>query len=189
MKFLSSVLLLLFVAGCASQRTAKRYDAIDGVTVDQMIGNRLAPRPFTKELICLNARREVSAATGKKEYFLYTELISTTGFTPAPGESLVLSIDGERHAFTSTNSPTVFVARPGYDSTLFKASADVFVKIANAKEVKVRLKGNAQVIEEEMTRANIRRFREYLVKYYQTADAGQPAGAPPASKKSESKKS
>jgi len=193
MKVLSSVLLIALLTGCASNRTVRKYDAIDGVTVDQMIGNRIAPRPFTKELLCLNARREVNAGTGRKEYFLYTELISTTGFTVTPGESLVLSIDGERHAFTSTNSATVFVARPGYEATLYKASADVFVKIANAREVKVRLKGNSQVIEEKMTRSNIRKFREYLVKYYQTADASRPADSKSPVKspagKSEPKKS
>lgn len=193
MKFLSRVLLLALLTGCASRHTVKRYDAIDGVTIEQMVGNRIAPRPFTKELICLNARREVSAATGRKDHYLYTELISTTGFTAAPGESLVLAIDGERHAFTATNSATVFVPRPGYEAALYPASPEVFVKIANAREVKVRLKGNNHVLEEKMTRANIRQFREYLVKYYQTADAGQlieqkaPAKSP--AKKSQPKKS
>ena len=63
MKVLSSVFLIVLLAGCASNRTVKKYDAIDGVTIDQMVGNRIAPRPFTRELICLNARREVFASS------------------------------------------------------------------------------------------------------------------------------
>ena len=182
-RLLPLLLVSTALMGCASSNTAKRFDAIDGVTVDQMVGNRIAPRPFTRDLVCLNARREIKSANGQAEHFLYTEIISTTGFVPAAGESLVLSIDGERFGFSPTNSATAFVARRGYETTLYKASPEVFVKIANAKDVRLRLKGNAQVIEKHFSRTNIQRFRDYLVQYYQSSPKAQQAAVRTANEK------
>jgi hypothetical protein len=173
-------LLTALLSGCVINSTTKRHDAVEGVMVDQMVGNQVGTRFLSKNVLCLNARREIKAATGQREHFLYTELISVTGFTPQAGESLVLNVDGERFGFTPTNSSSAFVSRRGYEATLYRASAEVLVKIANAKEVTMRLKGNNQVIERRLSSWNRGEFRDYLAKYYQdpTPEIVKPAPAP-----------
>jgi hypothetical protein len=100
------------------------------------------------------------------DYFLYTELLAPPDFTLQTGESLVLLVDGVRHGFSATQSQTAFVSRKGFNSTLYRASPEVLVAIANAQEVKLRLRGVNSVIERNLTASSRKRFREFLLKYF-----------------------
>ena len=100
------------------------------------------------------------------EYFLYTELIPPADFILAPGESLILLVDGVRYGFTPSQSGTSFVGRRGYNSNLYRTPPEVFVAIANAKEVRIRFKGVSGVVEREMNSSSRRHFREFLAKYF-----------------------
>ncbi len=162
---------------CAS-RSVARYDKIDAVKVEQMAGNTLPHGLISKSVLCLNARREIYQS-GRTDHYLYTELATTTDFSLAPGESLVLLTDGERHAFAPTNSQTVFVGRRGFASTLYPVPVDIFVKIVNSRETKVRLKGTGAVLDQELSSANRQRFREYLLRYFSKPPmAAWPAASP-----------
>ncbi len=124
-----------------------------------------------------------------REYFLYTEFTPPPEFTLAGGESLVLLVDGVRHGFTATNSNTAFIARKGFTSHLYKVSPEQLVDIANAGEVKIRLKGTTSVIERQMNAGSRNTFKQFLLKYLvpDPAPAGtepnndQPKPAPPVS--------
>jgi hypothetical protein len=107
------------------------------------------------------------------EYFLYTELIPPPDFILAPGESLILLVDGVRHGFSPSQSGTALAGRRGYNSNLYRVPPEVFVAIANAKVVKVRFKGVNSVVEREMSSASRQHFREFLAKYF--APASPPA--------------
>jgi len=114
------------------------------------------------------------------DYFLYGELIAPADFIPIQsGESLVLLVDGVRYGFSPSPSSTAFVARKGFASALYRASPEALVAIANAKEVKVRIKGVNNVIERTMSAGAIKNFKQFLVKYFQA----EPEPVPPASVK------
>jgi hypothetical protein len=100
------------------------------------------------------------------DYFLYTELTPPSDFTLAPGESLILLVDGVRYGFTTSTSGTAFVGRRGFTSGLYRVPGEVLVAIANAQEVKVRFKGVNSVIEREMSASSRENFRKYLAKYF-----------------------
>lgn len=97
------------------------------------------------------------------DYYLYTEIIPPPDFVPHTGESLVVLVNGARHSFASTNAPPGFVARKGFLTTFYKTTPAVLVAIANAQEVKVRVRGNNTHLERRMSSASQNRFREFLL--------------------------
>jgi len=107
------------------------------------------------------------------DYFLYTELTPPSDFVLAPGESLILLVDGVRYGFAPSTSNTAFVGRRGFTSALYRTSGEVLVAIANAQEVKVRFKGLNNVIERDMSAGSRENFRQYLARYFvpQTPEA------------------
>ena len=101
------------------------------------------------------------------DYFLYTELIPPPDFTPqTQGETLVLLVDGVRHGFTPGQSGTAFVARKGYTTAIYKVSGEVLTDIANAKEVRLRLKGVNNVVERTLSGGSRQNFRAFLARYF-----------------------
>ncbi|MCX8154894.1 MAG: hypothetical protein N3J91_00345 [Verrucomicrobiae bacterium] len=99
------------------------------------------------------------------DHYLFTELTPPPDFTLAPGENLILVLDGQRHGFAPTNSPA-FQGRREFVSTLYKVSPEVLVQLANAREAKLRLRGVNYAIERSISRSCQQKFREFLVRYY-----------------------
>ena len=100
------------------------------------------------------------------DYFLYSELIPPPEFTLAPGESLILLVDGVRYGFTPGQSGTGFAARKGYTSTLYRVPPEALVAIANAKEVRIRFKGVTTLLERKMSASSQSNFRAFVSKYF-----------------------
>lgn len=171
---------LLCAAGAAlsltaCQNTTHRVDRFDNVRIQQMTANSVTRSWFEKVVVCLNARREIRA-DGSAEHFLQLEHTPIPDFTLAPGESFTLLVDGARHTFAPTNSPAAVVSRPGFTTLTFRTQPQLFVDIANARNVELRLKGTANVLERRLARASVKEFKDYLLKYYQQPP--QPPSAP-----------
>ena len=107
--------------------------------------------------------------------FLYTEVVGAPDFTLQSGESLVLLVDGRRYGFSPGQSSTVFVSREGWTSTLYRIPPEVLVAIANAQEVRLRIKGHDSTIERTLSRSSKRHFKQYLLKYFTAAKPRRPA--------------
>lgn len=108
------------------------------------------------------------------DYFLTVEYTPPPDFVLQSGESLVLLVDGVRHPLTQATSPSVLVPRRGFSIALYRATPQLFVDIANAKQVSFRLKGATAVIEKKMNAGSRANFRKFLVKYF-TPEASQSA--------------
>jgi hypothetical protein len=100
------------------------------------------------------------------DYFLYTELTPPPDFTPAPGENLILLVDGTRYAFAPTPAVAAFNARKGYNATLYRVPPDVLVAIANATTVQVRLRGTTSIIDRTLSNSSRQNFKEFMLKYF-----------------------
>lgn len=100
------------------------------------------------------------------DYYLAAELTPPPDFTLAPGDSLALLIDGERHVFAVSTPQAAAASRKGFSTYYYRVPPDVLVDIANAREVKVRLKGVSSTVEREMNRASRKHFRAFLLKYF-----------------------
>jgi hypothetical protein len=111
------------------------------------------------------------------EYFLTAEYTPPPDFTLQSGESLVLLVDGVRRPLPQATSPSVLVPRRGFAAALYHATPQLLVDIANAKQVKLRLKGVNAVIEKNMSASSRANFRQFLLKYFTPDDS---CGATPA---------
>ena len=95
------------------------------------------------------------------DHYLVTELIAPSDFVLAPSESLVLLVDGKRMSFSATNSIASFVGRRGFASTLYRVPEGTFQEIADAEDVRVRLRGVNSVIDREMPRSARKEFARF----------------------------
>jgi hypothetical protein len=122
------------------------------------------------------------------DYYVWAEFTPPPDFSLQPGESLVLVVDGVRHALTATNSPSVVVPRRGFSAALYRVPPQLLVDIANARQVKIRLKGVSAVIEREMSHASRNNFKKFLVKYFQPDEpaASGSFGAKPSASRADS---
>lgn len=101
-----------------------------------------------------------------QEHFLVLEYTPPPDFTLATGESLVLLVDGTRHALATGATQSVLVPRKGFAAVAYKATPQLLVDLANAKQVKVRLKGTNQVIERPMNQSSRMNLKKFLVKFF-----------------------
>lgn len=99
------------------------------------------------------------------DYYLYTE-VAPPDFPLVPGESLVVLVDGVRYACNNTTPQTAWESRRGFLTTYYKVAPEVIVGIANAKEVRLRIRGAAGTIERTMNRSSRHHFREFLLKNF-----------------------
>lgn len=107
------------------------------------------------------------------DYFLYTE-IAPSDFALAAGESLILLTDGVRFGCTQATPQSAWESRRGFLTTYYKVSPDVIVAIANAREVKLRIKGTTGTLERTMNVSSRDNFREFLLKNFGPAkEAGR----------------
>jgi hypothetical protein len=101
-----------------------------------------------------------------RDYYLYAELTPPPDFTVASGESLALVADGVRYGLTQTNTTAALPSRRGFSTYAYKVPPQALVDIANAKIVKVRLRGNNAVIERKMSYHSRNSFRKFMLKYF-----------------------
>jgi hypothetical protein len=119
--------------------------------------------------IVVSVTNVVIASTNllERDYYLLTELLPPPDFTLQSGESLSLLVDGQRHAFAPATPQGVFVARRGYLANFYRTSPEVLAAIANAREVRIRLRGVNNVIERKMPRSARNNLRKFMVEYFQ----------------------
>ena len=108
------------------------------------------------------------------DYYLYTE-IAPADFSLASGESLIVLADGVRYGCTVTPPQTAWESRRGFLITYYKVAPEVVLAIANAREVKLRIRGTSGTLERQMNRSSRAHFREFLLKHFAPAQqAGEP---------------
>ncbi|MBM3846219.1 MAG: hypothetical protein FJ405_08040 [Verrucomicrobia bacterium] len=168
--------LALLITGCAGYRVAERHDAYENVRVDELSGNKVSRGVFDRRTLWLNARREVRKDLSR-DYYLITELTPSADFTPqSTGETLVLLIDGVRHGYATTNTLAAFKGRSGIITSVYKVPGETLVKIANAQDLRVRIKGVSGVLDEQAPPSVMENFRKWLVEKF-TPDQAAPTQA------------
>lgn len=111
------------------------------------------------------------------DYFLYTE-IAPADFNLAAGESLIVLADGVRFGCASATPQTAWETRRGFLTTYYKVAPEVITAIANAKEVKLRIRGTSGTLERTMNRSSRENFREFLVKHFAAAPEAKEKNVP-----------
>ena len=118
----------------------------------------------------------VSADQPTADYYLYTEITPPPDFTLQTGESLLLLIDGVRLALAPATPRSSWTTRRGFVTTFYKVPGDVLTGIANADEVRLRIKGSNLTIERQLSRSCQQHIREFLLRHFgPDAAPGEPA--------------
>lgn len=159
-------LLAVLMTGCAHHRTLARLDVYESVQVDDLTGNKVSRGVFDRRTLWLNARREVRRDQSR-DYYLITELTPSPDFTlQNPGESLVLLVDGTRYAFAATNTVAPLKPRAGIQTTVYRVPGEVLVKVANAQELRIRLKGTTTVLDELAPPSVTERLKQWMLERF-----------------------
>lgn len=117
----------------------------------------------------------VSAEQPLADYYLFTEITPPPDFALQSGDSLVLLIDGTRHAFAPATPRSGWTTRRSFLTTFYKVPAEVLIGVANADEVKLRIKGSNITIERHLSRTCRQNIREFLLEHF---DADSPIMEP-----------
>jgi hypothetical protein len=165
---------LVWLAGCSTTPppdAATSYDPITGVRTDLMSQNMLetAQKP-PREVVWLNASRVFKNYRNKDStYYLEVSYMSReeTGYLNIPaGGTLTVIADGQEMRFSGTGSYNQRKKnKDGFvsESALYPATREQIQKIANAKQVKVRIRGDNGLVERDFGPANFSRFKEFLL--------------------------
>jgi len=101
----------------------------------------------------------------------------------APGESLVLSVDGTKMVFSgegSVNLRSKVLDTLVSEQAWYHVTVNQLRDIANAKDVKVKIIGEKGFTQGCFTTRSLECFREFLVEYPPSGEAGTASSTPPA---------
>ncbi|MDB6030218.1 MAG: hypothetical protein JWM16_556 [Verrucomicrobiales bacterium] len=167
---------LVWLAGCATKPpdVMTTFDPITGVRTDTMSENMLeTTQNPPREVVWLNASR-VFKNYRNKDYTYYLEAAykskEETGYLNIPaGNTLTIIADGQEFRFNSNGSYNTRKPNKGVEgikfvneSALYPTTREQLQKIADAKAVKVRIKGDNGLVERDFVPENFKRFREFL---------------------------
>lgn len=164
---------LFVITGCRTPPdVTTNFDPISGQRTDLMSENILeSPRNPPREVIWLNGARVYKDAWNRYSS-LYLEVSymakAETGSLEIPvGTTLLLNVDGEEMNFTGNGSFNKRKPhRKGFvnETALYEVTRGQLQKIAAAKQVKVRIKGNNGIIDREFGPENFKRFQDFVAR-------------------------
>jgi len=172
MKAYGILLLLVLLTGCHTTvpDVATNIDPITGSRTDLLSGNMLeTPQNPPREVVWLNANRLYTDAWNRRsKHYLQVDYMAKaeTGFLEIPvGTTLILNVDGRDMKFTGNGSFNKRNSREkGFvnETALYEISRMDLRTIANAKQVKVQIKGSKGIVERDFGPENFKRFQEFL---------------------------
>ena len=162
----------LVMAGCTTTPApdvTSHYDTVSGLRTDLMADNLLQVEGAPRELVWLNASR-VFRNVRDADYYLEVMYMATpeVGYLEiAPGQSLIVTVDGQEMALQGTGSAGLRDKQQDMlvEKALYQASRIQMQRIAVAEEVKVRLVGRNGLIDREFKEENHEKFRRFVTRY------------------------
>lgn len=166
--------MLLGLVSCVSAGygiTEQRPD-LDGSVIHRTEENWLeGGNGFTIPRRTLLNLQRYSAADGSVSFDLVVGSVGAKGdfLFIQPGESLIVSADGVRMAFSVTlesiHRETDKTYGNAREIAWYSATADQIRAIANARDVQVLVRGNHKVSEHQFTEANFVHFRRFVSEF------------------------
>jgi hypothetical protein len=172
LRVLLSLAGVVCVVGCGTTSpTGSSYtyrDSTAGPDMDITLDNLLESSEDRSYLVWLNAVR-IRDGEWDARYYLEVryQAASDAGFMEiAPGDSLILTVDGQTLRFRGPgSSETRKVLGNGQfvENAVFEAKADDLRRIAKAKDVKVQVNGNQRRMYREFKPENTQKFRSFVL--------------------------
>ena len=162
---------LALVAGCQTKppATATAYDPITGARTD-VSENLLQTEGTPREVVYLNMFREYRSRRQSDYYFeaFYMAPAEAGYLEIPPGQTLTISADGDALKFIGNGSLN---RRRAYkkdkieyvtEKALYEVKKEDLQKLANAKQIKMQLRGNNGLVEREFAPENFDNLKAFV---------------------------
>jgi hypothetical protein len=172
-QYVLTLVVGLLLAGCASPPESDSYThraTLTGPDMDITLDNLLESSEDRSYLAWLSAVR-VRDDAWQSRYYLEVryEGASDAGYIDlAPGESLLMEVDGEKLRFRGLGSDaTRYETRRQtfVETALYEVNPEMIKKIAAANEVKVQINGQARKLYREFKPVNFQKFRHFVLTH------------------------
>jgi len=164
-----AIMVFSIISSCGHLSTIRTiHDDFEGYTIYRMTENVLAGgMPIYGATIRLNAQCFVSKE-GNKSYSVIVRYTGDSWIFIKDGESLMMLIDGAPLNLSGDGSlqhrNTIYGA--GVEELAwYEISEENFRKIANAKEVQLKIKGSQYFTERKFSQANFNNFKKFITNY------------------------
>ena len=168
--FLIAIAAFGLITGCQTKppATATSYDPITGVRTD-VSENLLASEGTPREVVYLNMFREYRNAR-RNDYYLEAFYMAPTdaGYLEIPpGQTLTLIADTDTMKFDGSGSLN---RRRAYrkdfvrETALYEVSKQDLQKLANAKKIKVQIRGNNGLVERDFSPENFENLKAFVAR-------------------------
>jgi hypothetical protein len=168
--FLILVAALGLITGCATKppATATSYDPITGTRTD-VSENLLQSEGTPREVVYLNMFREYRNAR-RNDFYLEAFYMapSEAGYLEIPpGQTLTITADDDTLKFTGNGSMN---RRRAYkkdfvrETALYEVDKGDLQKLANAKKIKIQLRGNNGLVEREFAPENFENLKAFVAR-------------------------
>jgi len=166
-------LLLAAFAGCASGLKIKtRVDPVTGRSVDRLEGNKIGPIPcgLTRDpCVFLDAER-ISARQGATHFRLVAVYEGEEWLFVQPGKTLEfeLSESGQNFALFGEGSKEnrkILAEKKLRETAFYEISPNNLQRLADAKKVTMKLRGDGFYVERTLTAGNLRNLQSFAQKF------------------------
>src|SRR5258706_1015697 len=169
---LTAIVILICSCRTAPPDVTTDFDPITGKRTDLMSENMIeTPQNPPREVIWLNAARVYRDVWNRgSDLYLTLDYMARTeaGYLEIPvGTTLTLTVDGQDMHFTGNGSFNKRKSKlKGFvkETALYQVSRSQLEKIANAKQIKLRIKGRNGIVERDFAPENIRRFQDFVAR-------------------------
>jgi hypothetical protein len=169
-KILLPITIAWLLGGCATSAPEQDTYTHHGVAggVDITLDNLLESKEDRSYLIWLNAVRMREGAWDSTYYLeVRYEGASDAGFLDiAPGETLLLTVDGQPMRFSSPGSEKNRSTTGNgnfVENAVYEVKPDVLKRMARAKEIKVQVIGKSRSLYRSFKPVNVEKFRKFVL--------------------------
>jgi len=166
--FLMLIAALALVAGCETKppATATPYDPITGARTD-VSENLLQTEGTPREVVYLNMFREYRSRRQSDYYFeaFYMAPADAGYLEIPPGQTLTITADGDTLKLNgngSLNRRREYKKDFVRETALYEVTKEDLQKLANAKKIKVQLRGNNGLVEREFAQENFDNLKAFV---------------------------
>lgn len=177
---LATLILFSCSGGLTIYKVKTKVDEFDGYTHHWMVGNELESSTMSflsdvygsgSKSVELNAG-VIETNNGIKSYSLSVEYEDSHWMFISSGESLVMLIDGERLGLYTNDENIsrdtfIFKKVTVWEHATYTIDKETLRKIAFAKNIKIKVRGERQNYEKELLDENIRNFKRFYEEYVQ----------------------
>jgi hypothetical protein len=165
-----ATLSVLTACNTPQTKVTTYYDEFSGST-DMLADNELPSPAQPREVVWLDAFRLVR--DGKRVYYFEARYLATAevGWLEIePGVSLIVTADGQTFRFVTASgslNSRELVRKKSFaaEKALYEVSKEQLFKIAQAKQVKVQIKGTKGLVERDFGPRNLQDFRSFVSRY------------------------